>query len=152
MPKNVHTTTQLHSFHMLPKKCWKFSKLGFNSMWPKNFQMFKLPGGSEGKASACNLEDLCSIPEEGISWEDPLEKEMATHSSILAWRIPWTEEPGRLQFMGSQRVGHDWATSLSLSPFQRNQRLNCQYPLDQRKSKRVPEKYLLLLYWLCQSL
>ena len=40
--------------------------------------------------------------------EDPLEKEMATHSSILAWRIPWTEEPGGLQFMGSQRVKHDW--------------------------------------------
>ena len=42
--------------------------------------------------------------------EDPLEMGMATHSSILAWRIPWTEEPGRLQSMGSQRVGHDWAT------------------------------------------
>ena len=39
--------------------------------------------------------------------EDPLEKEMTTHSSIIAWRIPWTEEPGRLQSMGSQRVGHD---------------------------------------------
>ena len=39
--------------------------------------------------------------------EDPLEKEMATHSSTLAWEIPWTEEPGRLQSMGSQRVGHD---------------------------------------------
>ena len=39
--------------------------------------------------------------------EDPLEKEMATHSSILAWRIPWTEEPGRLQSLGSQRVRHD---------------------------------------------
>ena len=44
--------------------------------------------------------------------EDPLEKEMATHSSILAWRIPWREEPGRLQSMGSQRVRHDWETSL----------------------------------------
>ena len=42
-----------------------------------------------------------------LGWEDPLEKEMATHSSILARRIPWTEEPGRLQFMGSQRMGHD---------------------------------------------
>ena len=41
----------------------------------------------------------------------PLEKEMAIHSSILAWKIPWTEEPGRLQSMGSQRVGHDWATN-----------------------------------------
>ena len=46
-----------------------------------------------------------------LGQEDPLEKEMATHSSILAWRIPWTEEPGGLQSMGSQRVGHDWATS-----------------------------------------
>ena len=42
-----------------------------------------------------------------LGQEDPLEKEMATHSSTLAWRIPWTEEPGRLQSMGSQRVGHD---------------------------------------------
>ena len=42
-----------------------------------------------------------------MSWEDPLEEGMATHSSILAWRIPWTEEPGGLQFTGSQRVGHD---------------------------------------------
>ena len=46
--------------------------------------------------------------------EDPLEKDMTTHSGALAWRIPWREEPARLQSMGSQRVGHDWATSLSL--------------------------------------
>ena len=44
---------------------------------------------------------------QSLGWEDPLEKEMATHSSILAWRIPWTEEPGSLQSTGSQRVGHD---------------------------------------------
>ena len=48
--------------------------------------------------------------------EDP-EEAMATHSSTLAWKIPWTEEPGRLQSMGSWRVGHDWATSLSLFTF-----------------------------------
>ena len=42
-----------------------------------------------------------------LGQEDPLEKEMATHSSTLAWKIPWMEEPGRLQSMGSQRVGHD---------------------------------------------
>ena len=42
-----------------------------------------------------------------LGCEDPLEKEMATHSSILAWKIPWTEEPGRLHSMGSQRVGHN---------------------------------------------
>ena len=42
-----------------------------------------------------------------LGWEDPLEKEMATHSSVLAWRIPWTEKPGSLESVGSQRVGHD---------------------------------------------
>ena len=42
-----------------------------------------------------------------LGWEDPLEKKMATHSSILVWKISWTEEPGGLQSMGSQRVGHD---------------------------------------------
>ena len=109
------------------------------------------PGGSEGKASACNVGDPDSIPGSARSpgegnghplqyscLENPmdrgawratvhgvaksrtrlsdftftfhfhaLEKEMATHSSILAWKIPWTEEPGGLQSMGSQRVGHD---------------------------------------------
>ena len=45
-----------------------------------------------------------------LGWEDPLKEEMATHSSILAWRIPWTKEPGRLQSMGLQRVRHDWAS------------------------------------------
>ena len=51
--------------------------------------------------------------------EDPLEEGMAIHSSTLAWKIPWVEEPGRLQSMGSQRVGHYWATSLSLFTFMR---------------------------------
>ena len=45
-----------------------------------------------------------------LDWEDPLEEGMATHSSILAWEIPWTEEPGRLQSIGSQRVRHSLAT------------------------------------------
>ena len=44
---------------------------------------------------------------QSLGWEDPLEEDMATHSSILAWRIPWTEEPGGLQSMGTHRVGHD---------------------------------------------
>ena len=44
---------------------------------------------------------------QSLGWDDPLEKGMATHFSILAWRIPWTEEPGRLQSVGSQRVGHN---------------------------------------------
>ena len=44
---------------------------------------------------------------QSLGWEGPLEKEMTIHSSILAWKIPWMEEPGRLKFMGSLRVGHD---------------------------------------------
>ena len=52
---------------------------------------------------------------QSLGWEDPLEKEMATLSSTLAWKIPWMEEPGGLQFLGSQRVRHDWVTSLSFS-------------------------------------
>ena len=47
---------------------------------------------------------------QSLGWEDPLEKEMVTHSNIIAWEIPWTEEPGRLQFMGSQRVRYNLAT------------------------------------------
>ena len=61
------------------------------------------PGGSDGKASVYNGGDLVR----SLGWEDPLEKEMAIHSSTIAWKIPWTEEPGRLQPMGSQRVRHD---------------------------------------------
>ena len=56
------------------------------------------------------VKSLLAIQEtwvQSLDQEDPLEKETATHSSILAWRIPWTEEPGRLQSMGSPRVGHD---------------------------------------------
>ena len=67
--------------------------------------VLSFPGGSEVKASACNVGDLGSIPGSGRS--PPLEKEMATYSSILAWRIPRMEEPGGLQSTGLQRVGHD---------------------------------------------
>jgi len=61
------------------------------------------PGGSDGKVSACNMGDQV----QSLGQEDLLEKEMATHSSTFAWKIPWTEEPGKLQSMGSQRVGQD---------------------------------------------
>ena len=54
-----------------------------------------------------NLPTMQGTRVQTLGWEDPLEKGMATHSSILAWRILWTEEPGRLQSMRSQRVGHD---------------------------------------------
>ena len=65
------------------------------------------PGGSVVK----NLPARQEMRVQSLGWEDALEEEIAAHSSILAWRIPWTEEPGGLQFMGLQRVGHDWATN-----------------------------------------
>ena len=68
------------------------------------------PDSPVGKESACNAGDLGSIPGSGST----LEKEMATHSSTLAQRIPRTEEPGRLQSMGSLRVGHDYVTNFFL--------------------------------------
>ena len=72
----------------------------FSSLWNK-WQLlicFPLPARQEMKVWS-------------LGWEDPLEKEITTHSSILTWRIPWIEEPGRLQSMGSQRVRHNWATN-----------------------------------------
>ena len=68
-----------------------------------------------------------------LGQEDPLEKGMATHSSILAWRIPWTEEPGGLQSSGSQRVRHDWVTSLTHSQAYLS-------PLDNKEIKPVNHK------------
>ena len=78
---------------------------------------------SRASPVAQRLKRLPAIQEtrvRSLSREDPLEKEMATHSSILAWRIPWTEEPSRLQSMGSQRVRHDWATSLHFTSLLHN--------------------------------
>ena len=65
-------------------------------------------GGSEGKDSTSIAEDLGVI----LGQEDPLEKRMAPHSSILAWRIPWTEKPGRVQSRGCKRLRHDQVTLL----------------------------------------
>ena len=59
-----------------------------------------IPGGSDSKVSTYNAGDHV----QSLGWEDSLEKEMVTYSSTLAWKIPWTENPGRLQSMGSQRV------------------------------------------------
>ena len=59
-----------------------------------------------------NLPVIQETRVQSLDWEDPLEKGMATYSSILAWEIPWTEEPGRLQFMGSHRVGNDRVTNI----------------------------------------
>ena len=64
-------------------------------------------GGGSVAQMVKNLPATQKTKVQSLGWEDPLEKEMVIHSSILAWRIPWTEEPGGLQSMGSHRVGHD---------------------------------------------
>ena len=66
------------------------------------FPDYDFPGGSD----VC-LSTMWETRVRSLGWEDPLEKEMAIHSITIAWKIPWTEKPGRPQSMGSQRVGHD---------------------------------------------
>ena len=79
-------------------------KTGRDKMLPWGF-----PGGASGKKPACQCRRLKEMWTQSLDQEDLLEEGMATHPSILAWRIPWTEEPGRLQATGSQRVGHHWS-------------------------------------------
>ena len=79
-----------------PKSCVNIWNLGF-------------PGGTSGKESACQCRRHKRCGFDPWVRKIPLEEGMATHSSSLAWRMLWTEEPGRLQSIGSQRVGHDWA-------------------------------------------
>ena len=80
------------------------------SKWEKEYVKAVYCSPSSASLVAQRIKGLPAMQEtqvQSLGWEDPLEKEMATHSSILAWRIPWTEEPGKLQSTGSQRVRHD---------------------------------------------
>ena len=81
-----------------------FFPISLFSVVPFSYFVVWCPDGSDSKESACNVGEtrVRSLGQEG-----PLEKGMATHSSILAWRIPWTKEPGRLQSVELRRVGHD---------------------------------------------
>ena len=97
--------------------------------------------------SAYNVGDLGSIPRLGRS---PGE-EMATHSSTLAWKIPWMEEPGGLQTMGLQRVRQDWATSLSLFPFKAQKTF---YSLKGPIEAPLVNSFIWivkLVFWLCRA-
>ena len=70
-------------------------------------EVMGFPDGGSGKEPTCQCRKCNETRVRSLGQEDPLEKGMATHSSILAWRIPWTEEPGGLQSIGSQRVRHN---------------------------------------------
>ena len=77
--------------------------VGFKS----SLTLEELPRGLSGKRIHLPVKEMQETWVRSLGQEDPLEKEMTFHSSTIAWKIPWTEEPGRLQSMGSQRVGHD---------------------------------------------
>ena len=114
-PMDFTAVLQTHQAHCHPKTStfYHFSAqmLYYNLPSHRLTHPSALPGGLDGKESTCNAGNPSLIPGLGRS----LEKGMATHSSILAWRIPWTEEPDGLQSMGSQRVRHDWKTNTSFS-------------------------------------
>ena len=101
----------LNPSHSLPPwflyTCLSISALQIRSFIPfsKGFS-----GDSAVKTLPANACLMLEMHIQSLGWEDPLEKDMATHSSILAWEMPWTEEPSGLQSMGPQRVGHNLAT------------------------------------------
>ena len=107
---------------MLLKCCTQYaSKFGKLSRNGKRSVLISIPKNHSAKESS-NYCKIAPIPHASkvmlkIKLGFSMEKAMATHSSPLAWEIPWMEEPGRLQSLGSLRVGHDWATSLSLFTF-----------------------------------
>ena len=115
----IEYTQKITGVKMGPEqnRLWSVYSVTYNIMSPKSQKdhvntrsnILDFPGGSDSEELTCKKMDLISG-----SGTIPMEKEMATHSSILAWRIPWTEEPGELQPMGLQTEGHDWMTSLSL--------------------------------------
>ena len=109
LPRSMHLLKELLKQKSYLKKKKNFF---FNG---KYYNMFTwgFPGGASGKESTCSTGEQ-EMWVRSLGQEDPLEKEMATLSSILPWQIPCTEEPGRLKSMGLQRVGHDWVTKLSM--------------------------------------
>ena len=93
---------------------WGFSLLGLTGycrIWIPSYGLSAQPFYESWTSLVAQMVKHLSMMQEtqvqSLGWEDPLEKEMAIHSSTIAWKIPWTEEPGRLQSMGLQRVGHD---------------------------------------------
>ena len=102
---------QNHEFHPPPHPCHYCLRACLEILavahWRRTWQptpvFLGFPAGSDGKESTCNAGHLGSIPGLGRSPH----RGHATHSTVLAWRIPWTEEPGRLQSIGSQRIRHD---------------------------------------------
>ena len=121
-------TVKLCSFHMLIKVILKIRQARL-----QQYMNWELPDIQVGFRKGRGIRDQTAT----ICWiiEKAKEKEMATHSSVLAWRIPGTAEPGGLPSMGSHRVGHDWNDLAAAAA-------------AAEKAREIPEKHLLLLHWL----
>ena len=90
---------------------WSYLHITTSKVKGRDSENRKSPHASLVAQTVKNLPAVQETQVQSLGREDPLEKRMATHSSILAWSMPWIEEPGGLQPMGSQRIGHDWATN-----------------------------------------
>ena len=103
------------SLHRISQLGWPSPSLCCTTVWGSVYPIFFHRCQTSMVVWRFSL--LISDPSSFFLWQVLMEEAMATHSSTLAWKIPWTEEPGRLQSMGSRRVRHDWAISLSLFTF-----------------------------------
>ena len=103
--------------------------------------MLGFPGGSDSKQSACKAGDLGSV----LGWEDTLGEGVAIHSSIIAWEVSWTEEPGRLQFMRLKRVRHDWATEQQQQWHKYSLHLIYRWESAKRKIFSFPHNYIAII-------
>ena len=110
---------------VMDREAWRAAIYGVAKSWTRlsdwsdlKGEKWKLGTSTEGGGASLVAQTVKHLPAMQETWvqslgrEDPLEKEIATHSSTLAWKIPWMKEPGGLQSMGLQKVGHDWAISL----------------------------------------
>ena len=109
--------------------------MSFSKLWELVMDGEDWPAAIHGVAkSRTQLSNWTELSPDTWSFTAPLEKEMETHSSTLAWKILWTKEPGRLQSMGSQRGRHDWASSLHLASVVKNKHDQILWPLYRRKN------------------
>ena len=107
-PWAAHSTHQNLLWFFFYNASCKYYSL-YNNFWSNIFTIWMLPRCTSGKELTCQCRRCNVIRVWSQGREDPLKEDMATHSSILSWRIPWTEEPGGVWSIGSQRAGHDWS-------------------------------------------
>ena len=155
-PTNIIKSFFLEIFEGSPFP-WQFLKMSFSFVsqhvfqwigsWQYIFSKRKYEYKLVVAQTVKHLPTMLETWVRSLGWENPLEKAMAPHSSTLAWKIRWTEEPGRLQSMGSQRVRHDWTTSLSLYHHRKSKQMH----FNRRKVGKETYSYKVCLQTFWQS-